>query len=57
MGASCRVYLVTNTARCLRDNNDDDDDDQIGKKVTFKYLFIKVISNAVRQIERMWFSC
>ena len=57
MGASCCVYLVTNTARCLRDNNDDDDDDQIGKKVTFKYLFIKVISNAVRQIERMWFSC
>ena len=55
MGAPFFVHLVTNTARCLRD--DDDDDDQIGKKVTFKYLFIKVISNAVRQIERMWFSC
>jgi hypothetical protein len=48
MGASCFFHLVTNTARCLRDDGDDDDEDQIAKKVTFKYLFIKVLSCAVR---------
>jgi hypothetical protein len=53
MGLSCCVHLVKKERWLL---DDDDDDAQIRKKMTFKKHFIKVLSSAVRQIDRMWIS-
>jgi len=47
MGVSSCVHLVTNPALRLRDDNDVDD--EIGLKVTFKNLLLKVFCFAVRQ--------
>jgi len=51
MGVSCSVHLVTKSARLLRDDNDVDT--EIGPKVTFKNLLLKVLSFAVRQKKKL----
>jgi hypothetical protein len=47
MGVSSCVHLITKTALVLRDDNEVDD--EIGLKVTFKNLLLKVFCFAVRQ--------
>jgi hypothetical protein len=40
----------------LRDDDDNDDDAEIITKVTFKDIFVSLLSCAVRHITRIWFN-